>query len=347
MKLTEEIRNNIRQGYGNGLTAKEIATSLGISIKQVYREASKKKLKSAHFYSSEELSTIRSMHSNGYSVADIAKAINRPVPGLERKICALGLNSGFFYTDDEKDKIRALGVQGLSAKEIANHFPTRDTASIRRQLSDMGFGRNDREKLLLERKQRRMTKAQHNLFCDYLRSCASGKNPVPAEEICRFWNLKSSENGLPKVKRDKVEYWLKKLKLAYVSGKMVKEVAPEFFRLRVLGKVKTLHLSIAKTEKLEEEELEILASELRKEGSYNFADCPRCHKNLPIHPSFFYISRTKNGKRIPRVHMCILCQKRYRRKIADMKRKGAKPEEIHTFRKAESRKAREWKKENM
>lgn len=344
MSLSTEQIAKIKAGYKKGLTAKQIATSLGITLKAVYREASKLKLKHARFYSKKEISLIKEMIRLGNSTDAIAEVLSRPLPGLERKICELGFKSGFFYSDKEKEEIRTLREQGLNATEIANKLANRSARSVGLQLKAMGLGNPHSPFQLKKRRERNMSDEQIKLFCDYLKGCTLGDEPpIPAEEICTYWNIIAKEKGYTEVTRDKVEYWLKKLKLPYVSGKKVKLLNPKIHKLRVKKKLKTLEATQSEKDKIEQARLNKLQESLCFDPNIKLSFCPRCEKFLPIHNEFFYYKNTESGL-IPVLDICIFCSNKYRRRINHLRSSGASDSEIKAFRREESRKARENKR---
>ena len=281
MSLSTEQIAKIKAGYKKGLTAKQIATSLGITLKAVYREASKLKLKHARFYSKKEILLIKEMISLGKPAEAIAEVLSRPLPGLERKINELGLKSGFFYSNEEKDKIRTLREKGLSATEIANNLTNRSARSVGLQLKAMGLGNPHSPFQLKKRRERNMSDEQIKLFCDYLKGCTLGDEPpIPAEEISAYWNIIAKEKGYTEVTRDKVEYWLKKLKLPYISGKKVKLLNPKVHRLRVRKKLKTIETTQNKQDQIEQARLDKLALSLSSDPNIKFSFCPPTNPNI-------------------------------------------------------------------
>lgn len=328
----------IRKMVREGTTLPLLAEALGRTESGIRHQLDTMKLRlKSRFYTRAELKTIREMWTAKKTPEEIATSLDRPLPGLKRKLGKLGLYTRR-YTKSEIRLIRKLKRQKLNAVQIAAQLPGRDVDSIRTQLRRMGLGQKRTKKQKASIAARKMTRAEHSEFTKFLRTCTLREHPIPVHETMLIWNSNADARGVPHVLVDKVEYWLKKLKLPVVTGKAVKASSPVAHRRRVKIKVQTLHAHLDQHDLEKREKLRTLRIELlSKNPEMDLVYCPRCDREegpWPIHPEFFYYARA-NGEAIPRLDSCILCHKRRRRSIKAMKVSGAGGSAIADWRRCE------------
>ena len=341
---TRAEKKILRERYAAGISAALIATELARTERSVYHQAQKMRLKHSRLYTRAVCRQIRELHAAGKSPEEIAQAVHRPYPGLCRKMCKMRLFSGREFTKLEERIIRRLKKLKFTARQIAAELPGRDLESVRGKIQRMGLSDKRYRKMLAARAARKMNNQQHELFCRFLRLCTERVEPIPALEIMLLWNKRSKEASLPEVTRDKVEYWLGKLKLPCLSGKDVKRKAPTAFARRQLIKLTTLHQGLAEQDEAALDELrELRNATFDRDDTVAAAYCPRCPESeepWPVTPDFFYFHRDAAGTPRPSLGMCIACTKKHRRQAAEMRARKVPPGDIIAWQKGVAKQAR-------
>jgi hypothetical protein len=346
--ISDSDKRRIRKLHRQGKSAREIAAELHRTEKSIYHQLSNMKLRSERTYTRKEIRQIRELHAQHVLPDEIARILERPAPGLKRKMGKLGLFVRRFSKAEQRT-LKRLKRQGLTARQIAVQLPGRDVESIRGKLGRLGLADKKCQQAAKKGLVRRFSAEQQQKFCEVLRNLTEGEAPVPVHEIMLLWNKKIAPNGYPEVSRDKVEYWLTKLRLPIVTGKAVKRLSAKAHQRRCRLRVVTLHRNrelaeVAEIEKLRELRSEILTK--RKKPPMVF--CPRCDTSegaWPVTPDFFYFHRNSFGESIARTESCIVCHKRRRRKLTALKANGATPEEIKRWMRMDNRLSLERRRE--
>ena len=329
--VTDKQKRIIRRMFKAGKLVREIAAEIGRTEKSVNRQLSKMKLKSAKRYTRKDIKLIRKLSAEGKSFPEIAKELKRPLPGLEKKMAELGIFRTR-YTKAEIRIVRSMHRKGFNAVQIAAALPGRDATSVRGKLNRMGFVSEKAKAWVKKAVARRMTDAQHARFCEFLKLCANGGQPIPLFEIMLLWNRDAPSRNMPLVGVDKTEYWLRKLGLPVITGKDVKTTSPKAHARRVRAKLKTLHKKLEERDAKKLEDLRVVRfSLLRKRHRPEMEFCPRCDCDegpWPVTPVFFYHRPNVEGDPSPQLDSCILCKKRRRRMLTALRASGAAPEEL-------------------